>query len=270
MDIMAAIDSKKRTSQKLTEKQMATKKKAGYARRLAGEVVKQGTLPITFSMSGAKSRRLERFVVLKKTGLLYWSAAPLTAVECDMRLTGSVRLQIVEDGFKIACGDISLVIHPKSPTECDLWLTAIRYVIQVVANSVQSARSDGPSVSRVYGTTFELISRYEPIQIVGQGTFGLVVSALNTETGEYVAIKKIHDAFADLVDGKRFLRELLLMKHFQHPNLLDLHEILKPVDPLNFNDVYIVTGLMHSNLYRVIKSKQNLTEAHLKCFVYQV
>jgi serine/threonine protein kinase len=47
----------------------------------------------------------------------------------------------------------------------------------------------------------------------------VVISALNKETGEKVAIKKISRAFEDPVDAKRILREIKLMKKFSHENV---------------------------------------------------
>ena len=44
-------------------------------------------------------------------------------------------------------------------------------------------------------------------------------SALDKETGNKVAIKKVTRAFEDPVDAKRILREIKLMKQFTHENV---------------------------------------------------
>ena len=41
------------------------------------------------------------------------------------------------------------------------------------------------------GNNFELPERYEPIKIIGKGTYGAVVSATDNLTNEKVAIKKL-------------------------------------------------------------------------------
>lgn len=41
------------------------------------------------------------------------------------------------------------------------------------------------------GITFELPERYEPIKIIGKGTYGAVVSAIDQFSKEKVAIKKL-------------------------------------------------------------------------------
>lgn len=39
--------------------------------------------------------------------------------------------------------------------------------------------------------TSALQRKYEPIKVLGSGAYGVVISALNKETGEKVAIKKM-------------------------------------------------------------------------------
>jgi len=43
---------------------------------------------------------------------------------------------------------------------------------------------------------------------MGGGAYGVVCSALDTSTGEKVAIKKIPNAFDDLIDAKRIYRSV--------------------------------------------------------------
>ena len=51
---------------------------------------------------------------------------------------------------------------------------------------------------------------------MGGGAYGVVCAALNKENLQKVGIKKIPNAFDDLIDAKRILREIkLLSKNFQ-------------------------------------------------------
>ena len=53
---------------------------------------------------------------------------------------------------------------------------------------------DNTSTIRKYdfnGINFELTERYEPIKLIGKGTYGAVVSATDHLTHEKVAIKKL-------------------------------------------------------------------------------
>jgi mitogen-activated protein kinase 1/3 len=49
-------------------------------------------------------------------------------------------------------------------------------------------------------------SKYKFGKLMGGGAYGVVCSALDTTTGEKVAIKKIPNAFDDLIDAKRIYR----------------------------------------------------------------
>ena len=56
------------------------------------------------------------------------------------------------------------------------------------------------------GTTFIVDDRYEYIKRIGHGAYGVVVSAYDHRTGTKVAIKKVPNAFDDLIDAKRIVR----------------------------------------------------------------
>ena len=90
--------------------------------------------------------------------------------------------------------------------------------------------------------------------------------------GEKVAIKKIKDAFSDSIDAKRILREMKLLRHFNsHENIISIFDIMTvPPDTQHFNDIYIVTNLMESDLERIIRSRQVLTDQHFQYFLYQI
>lgn len=65
----------------------------------------------------------------------------------------------------------------------------------------------------------QVLSKFSLIRPIGHGAYGVVISALDKETNEKVAIKKISRAFEDPVDAKRILREIKLMKKFSHENV---------------------------------------------------
>jgi len=124
----------------------------------------------------------------------------------------------------------------------------------------------------VKGTTFEVDSRYEVKKGVGQGAYGLICAAKDTADGEQVAIKKITNAFEDAIDCKRMLREMRLLQHFQHENVLNLRDIMVPPPGTleDWKDVYLVTELMDTDLHYLIHSKQALSDDHIQYFMYQV
>jgi mitogen-activated protein kinase 1/3 len=82
-----------------------------------------------------------------------------------------------------------------------------------------------------------------------------------------VAIKKVPNAFEDLIDAKRILREIKLLKYFDHENIISLLDVPRPETRVGYNDIYIVTDLMETDLHRVIYSKQVLKNK-IKLFIY--
>jgi serine/threonine protein kinase len=108
----------------------------------------------------------------------------------------------------------------------------------------------------VAGTTFCVDERYELIKQIGLGAYGVVCACLDKKTNIKVAIKKIPNAFEDLVDAKRILREIKLLKFFDHENIVSLLDVPKPEGRTGYNDIYIVTDLMDTDLHRVIYSRQ--------------
>ena len=47
-----------------------------------------------------------------------------------------------------------------------------------------------------------------------------MVSATDRQTGARVAIKKCPSVFKDPLDAKRIAREIRLLRHFRHPNII--------------------------------------------------
>ncbi|KAK4391137.1 Mitogen-activated protein kinaseMMK1 [Sesamum angolense] len=79
----------------------------------------------------------------------------------------------------------------------------------------------------IFGNIFEVTSKYKPpIMPIGKGAYGIVCSALNSETNEHVALKKIANAFDNRIDAKRTLREIKLLRHMDHENYF-LYQILR-------------------------------------------
>lgn len=118
------------------------------------------------------------------------------------------------------------------------------------------------------GKKFEVPQRYSVIKTIGYGAYGLVCSA--TEGKEKRAIKKCHKVFRDVGDAKRVLREIKLLKMLKHENLLCLQEAYVAGDEASFQDVYIVTDFLDTDMNTVIRSKQRISEDHLKYFIYQI
>ena len=96
---------------------------------------------------------------------------------------------------------------------------------------------------------------------MGKGSYGVVISAMDSKTNSKVAIKRIKPYAGDEWEARHTLREIRLMRHFNHENVLKLRDImLPPRGPLDqWNDVYLALELMDTDLHYVIHSKQALT-----------
>ena len=60
-------------------------------------------------------------------------------------------------------------------------------------------------------------NRYTINEVIGKGSYGVVCSALDTKTGEKVAIKRIMNVFDHVSDATRILREIKLLRLLRHP-----------------------------------------------------
>lgn len=122
----------------------------------------------------------------------------------------------------------------------------------------------------VCGSLFECPVKYLPIKPIGKGAYGVVCSARNLLMNDKVAIKKIAGAFENVIDAKRTLREIKLVRHLQHENIVQIKDIIPPTNRVNFKDVYVVYELMDTDLHQIIRSPQPLSDDHVQYFLYQV
>ena len=67
----------------------------------------------------------------------------------------------------------------------------------------------------------------------------------------------------------RTLREIKLLRHFHHENIISILDILQPASIEEFREVYLVQELMETDLHRVIRT-QTLSDDHCQYFIYQV
>ena len=129
--------------------------------------------------------------------------------------------------------------------------------IQLVGASTTPG-SHGRNQWIVCGNKFEVDEQYEIIEAMGQGAYGIVVAAkdLHAEDPEdnLVAIKKIERAFEHKVFMQRTLRELKIQRLLQHENIIGINTILRPPSKEHFEDIYLVSDLMETDLEGIIRS----------------
>jgi p38 MAP kinase len=90
-------------------------------------------------------------------------------------------------------------------------------------------------------------------------------SAKDQLTQQPVAVKKIMKPFSTPVLAKRTYRELKLLKHLRHENVITLSDIF--ISPLE--DIYFVTELLGTDLHRLLTSRP-LEKQFIQYFLYQI
>ncbi|XP_031789330.1 p38 map kinase isoform X1 [Nasonia vitripennis] len=119
-------------------------------------------------------------------------------------------------------------------------------------------------------TEWEVPERYQMLTPVGSGAYGQVCSALDTTSGCKVAIKKLARPFQSAVHAKRTYRELRMLKHMNHENVIGLLDVFHPSTSLeDFQHVYLVTHLMGADLNNIVRT-QKLSDDHVQFLVYQI
>uniref|UniRef100_A0A8C1AWX5 mitogen-activated protein kinase n=2 Tax=Cyprinus carpio TaxID=7962 RepID=A0A8C1AWX5_CYPCA len=140
------------------------------------------------------------------------------------------------------------------------------------ARSAGMSQKERPTFHRqeVNKTIWEVPVRYQNLSPVGSGAYGTVCSAYDEKTGLKVAVKKLSRPFQSIIHAKRTYRELRLLKHMKHENVIGLLDVFTPATSLEeFNDVYLVTHLMGADLNNIVKC-QKLTDDHVQFLIYQI
>lgn len=116
-------------------------------------------------------------------------------------------------------------------------------------------------------TVWEVPERYQNLTAVGSGAYGQVCSAVDTQTNTRVAIKKLARPFQSAIHAKRTYRELKLLKHMRHENVIGLLNVFYPDN--DTTQIYLVTHLMGADLNNIIRT-QKLSDEHVQFLVYQI
>ena len=109
--------------------------------------------------------------------------------------------------------------------------------------------------------------RYEIINKIGKGAYGVVWKALDKVTHQTVALKKIFGAFRNSTDAQRTFREITFLRQLRgHPHIVDLIAVYKSVNNL---DLYVVFEILESDVHSVIRANI-LMDVHKRFIVWQV
>ncbi|KAK8793055.1 hypothetical protein WA538_002566 [Blastocystis sp. DL] len=109
------------------------------------------------------------------------------------------------------------------------------------------------------------MQRYEEINKVGEGTYGVVFQARDTRTGEIVALKKIRLNSREEGIPSTAIREIALLKELHHPNIVRLYDVIHTENCLT-----MVFEFLDQDLRRFLDREQTLDVPVIKSFMYQL
>ena len=112
--------------------------------------------------------------------------------------------------------------------------------------------------------------RFADVKLIGSGAYSVVARATDTRTNEPVAIKRIAEVFYDAQEAKKVLREIRLLRDFHHPNVITLVALIPPASMETFDDIFMVTCFMESDLRRIIKSRQPMEAEKVRSYMAQL
>ena len=114
---------------------------------------------------------------------------------------------------------------------------------------------------------FELnIGDYQIKKTIGEGAFSKVKLAIHKQTKQYVAIKVLDKQKVPKNDLERFTREMQILISLNHPNIIQVNEILE-----NKSYYYIVMEYCaEGDLFNYIVHKKRLSEEETSFIFYQI
>ncbi|ELU43481.1 CMGC/MAPK protein kinase [Rhizoctonia solani AG-1 IA] len=116
------------------------------------------------------------------------------------------------------------------------------------------------------GRKFHVEKRWKFVRELGQGAYGFVVSAQDQISGETVAIKLVTRLFEKIQLSKRALREISLLRHFANHENVRLGAEQSGAIPVHGANV----DNSSADLHQIVRSGQNLSNAHVQYFLYQI
>jgi len=109
------------------------------------------------------------------------------------------------------------------------------------------------------------MERYKITKNLGDGTFGVVSKAINRQTGEVVAVKKMKKKFYTWEECMA-LREIKSLRKLNHPSLVKLKEVIRLNDEL-----YFIFEYLEQNVYQMMTKRNTMfNETEIRSFMYQV
>lgn len=112
------------------------------------------------------------------------------------------------------------------------------------------------------------MDKYEKIRKIGEGSYGQVFKCRNKETGQIVAIKKFLESGDDPAIRRIAMREIKMLKHLKHENLVNLIEVFKTRRKQKLHLVFEYCD--RTVLDELVANPKGVPEPMIKRIAYQV
>jgi len=109
------------------------------------------------------------------------------------------------------------------------------------------------------------LDKYEKLQKIGEGTYGVVYKARNRETGIFIALKKIRLENEDEGIPSTAIREISILKEMIHPTIVSL------LDVVNYdNKLYLVFEFLDQDLKKYMDTVSSVAPALVQSYTRQL
>jgi len=110
------------------------------------------------------------------------------------------------------------------------------------------------------------MERYQKLDKIGEGTYGVVYKAKDKVTGEIIALKKIRLEAEDEGIPSTAIREISLLKELQHPNIVRLYDVVHTERKLT-----LVFEYLDQDLTKYLDfCERGLDPSMIKSFLFQL
>lgn len=122
--------------------------------------------------------------------------------------------------------------------------------------------------THVPNTACQSVSDFEKLDRIGEGTYGVVYRAKHTPGDEIVALKRVRTELEPDGFPTSALREINLLLHLRHPNVVSLREV---VVGRGLAAIFLVMEYCEQDLASLLDNMPApFTEAQVKCIALQV
>ena len=114
---------------------------------------------------------------------------------------------------------------------------------------------------------------YKLTTFIGSGSCGEVVKAIHRKSGKTVAIKRIQNAFSNLYNSIKTVREIQIMRHLtlmkNNNHTIQLYEVITDEE---MTSIFLVMEYMQSDLRCVLlkAEKYKLEQSNILVLVYKI